>query len=75
MHSSGVSCICPEPTTNDGHGAKNDPVPYVIVNPHGDSFFRPLTKIIRTLCHRQKIVITRVYSKYIFERKQPKLRR
>ena len=66
MHSSGLSCICPDTTTNYGHGAKNDPMPYVIVNPHGDRFFRPLVKIIRTLCHRQKIVITRVYSKYIY---------
>ena len=48
---SAISFICPDPATNYNHGAKNDPVPYVIGNPHGDGFFRPLVKIIRTICH------------------------
>ena len=57
-----ISFICPDPATNYDHGANNDPVPYVIGNPHWDGFFRPLAKIIGALCHHHKIVITGVYS-------------
>ena len=41
-----ISFICPDPASN--HGAKNDPIPYVIGSPHRDLFFRPLARIIRT---------------------------
>ena len=67
--SSSIAFIFPDPATYYDHGAKNDPIPYVIGIPHTNAFFRvrcgllrPLTKILRTLGHHQKIVISRVYS-------------
>ena len=54
-----ISLICPDPTR---YYATNDPVPYVIGNPHDDQFFFPLAKIIHTLHRHHKIVITHIYS-------------
>ena len=54
--------IIPETNANFENAAKNDLVPYVIGSPHGVWFSRSLVKIIRTLDHYNKIVITRIYS-------------
>ena len=56
--------VIPETNTNFENGPKNEPVPYVIGIPHADYFFlSPVPKIIQTLGHYHKIVITRVYSR------------
>ena len=54
-----ISLICPDPTRCY---ATNDPVPYVIGNPHGNQFFHPLSRIIQTLNNHHSIVITHLYS-------------
>ena len=60
-----MAFICPDTVTSYGHSANNDPVRYVICNPCRDHFFGPLVKIIQTLSHHHKILITRLYSSKI----------